>query len=1263
MRYLLMILSVSTLLFGNQVEEEFLTKLSCENCHHGTEWLFEAGKGFDHTTTAFELQGTHLDITCIQCHKGTTPKEKHDFASISSECSSCHTDVHQDQWGQDCQHCHNPSSWTLATEFQNHNLTRFPLIGPHTNVNCEACHIGNTNGSDNLSTDCLDCHLANYTSSANPNHQLLDLNTDCESCHASTSKQWAPSLFSHNNTGFFLLGMHGEVDCAACHTGPATATESSCESCHMKDYNESVNPPHIADGYPTDCASCHDKFTWNSWFNHEQTGYSLRDAHTEIVCADCHIDGDFNDTPENCAGCHLDNWEATVLPSHQDAEFDDNCSDCHNEVAWQPSPWDHDTQTTFIMTGSHIDLTCDLCHTSAPYSSQGTACVDCHIDNYNATTEPSHTLTGLPTSCEVCHATDFWNSQHIDHVLTGFPLLGAHTNATCEACHVNGYDLPLTCDGCHEENFNNTTTPNHIESGFPITICETCHSEDAWSPSIFLHANTILECSSCHMPEYNGTTEPPHVTMQISLNCAECHVTESWTPSSFVHDVPTTGFLVDGSHLVTNCTQCHTTWQIEPTPRTCADASCHLTNYNETTNPPHFDFSFPTTCAECHNTTAWQPGLFVHDIETTGFQLDGSHTTTTCTSCHDNWIPPSEVRTCYDASCHLTNYTETINPPHVDYNMPTICSDCHTTTVWTPSTFSHDVPSTGFLVDGAHETTGCIGCHSNWEPSTGIRTCSDASCHITNYNETTNPPHLSSAFPTTCNECHSTSVWQPSSFVHDVVTTGFLIDGAHETATCNSCHETWDSPDVPRTCADASCHNTTYNETINPPHLAFGFPTTCETCHTTTVWQPSSFVHAVVTTGFLIDGAHETATCNSCHEIWDSPDVPRSCADATCHLTTYNETANPPHVASNLSTTCETCHTTSVWQPSSFIHDVATTGFLIDGAHVEITSCNSCHETWDSPDVPRSCSDATCHITTYNETTNPPHVASNLPTTCETCHTTSVWQPSSFIHDVVTTGFLIDGAHVEITSCNSCHETWDSPDVPRSCSDATCHISNYNETTNPPHLASSFPTTCASCHTTTVWTPSSFVHDVATTGFLLQGAHTSVSCSECHSSWPINPPIRTCGSATCHLDDYNSTTDPNHSSSSFPLDCSSCHSNTAWTPVTFNHDSQYFPIYSGKHRNEWNSCSQCHSNSSNYADFTCFGSGCHSISEMNSEHWDDGQWESCNGITYPGSSVTPADCYFCHPSGDEDDCDGDLLNDYRKRTRPLPIGIKDYETR
>jgi len=187
---------------------------------------------------------------------------------------------------------------------------------------------------------------------------------------------------------------------------------------------------------------------------------------------------------------------------------------------------------------------------------------------------------------------------------------------------------------------------------------------------------------------------------------------------------------------------------------------------------------------------------------------------------------------------------------------------------------------------------------------------------------------------------------------------------------------------------------------------------------------------------------------------------------------------------------------------------------------------------------------------------------------------------------------------------------------PTTC--VSCHQANYDQAAQPPHKTLSFPTTCQDCHTTTGWPGGTYNH--STTQFPLTGAHVGVSCQQCHGDGVYRGKSTAC--VSCHQVDYDQTTDPNHRTAMFPTTCLSCHTTSTWSGATFDHDSRWFPIYSGAHRGRWSSCSTCHTNSSNYSVFTCLSCHEHSQSSMDSHH------QSVSGYRYDSQA-----CYSCHPRG------------------------------
>jgi hypothetical protein len=833
------------------------------------------------------------------------------------------------------------------------------------------------------------------------------------------------------------------------------------------------------------------------------------------------------------------------------------------------------------------------------------------VSAFTLTAGPSAAQTnphGNPDlDCAACHdeALSGVPGQPVDfqHDKTKFPLTGRHAQVPCRSCHRDLVfaQVGTNCVDCHADMHRGRLGPDcakchetahwtdrermrqmHAATEMPLVgnhaqvDCDACHR----GPVSADYVGTPTDCYSCHQANYDQTTNPPHASSGMGTDCRECHDVfgSGWGTGDFQHP---TSFPLTGAHVTVNCASCHTNGY-PGTPTECV--ACHQSDYDQTANPPHASSGIPTDCTTCHATNAWEPATFNHAA--TPFPLTGAHVTVNCASCHTNGYPgtPTEC-----VACHQTDYNQTMDPPHGSSGIPTDCTSCHSTAAWQPSTFSHN--ATGFPLTGAHVTVNCASCHTNGYPGTPTE-C--VACHQTNYNQTTNPPHASSGIPNDCVSCHSTTAWQPASFNHNA--TSFPLTGAHVTVNCASCH-TNGYPGTPTECV--ACHQTDYNQTTDPPHASSGIPTDCTSCHSTTAWQPASFNHNA--TSFPLTGAHVTVNCASCHTN-GYPGTPTECV--ACHQTDYNQTTDPPHGPSGIPTDCTSCHSTTAWQPSTFSHNA--TGFPLTGAHVTV-NCASCH-TNGYPGTPTEC--VACHQTDYNQTTDPPHGSSGIPNDCVSCHSTTAWQPASFNHNA--TGFPLTGAHVTV-NCASCH-TNGYPGTPTDC--VACHQTDYNQTTDPPHGPSGIPTDCTSCHSTTAWQPASFNHNA--TSFPLTGAHVTVNCASCHTNGYPGTPT---DCVACHQTDYNQTTDPPHASAGFPNDCVACHSTTAWTPSTWDHDP-FFPIYSGRHRDAWNTCAECHNVPSDYQVFECILCHEHNRTDTDSKH--DGQ----SNYQYLSTA-----CYECHPRG------------------------------
>jgi hypothetical protein len=114
---------------------------SCAACHTTAQWKNAA---FDHSTTRFALSGKHASVACLACHKDEKDAQHEmQFQKLSTDCESCHHDVHRGQFADDgktlCNNCHSAEGWKLLS-FNHETQSRFSLSGGHKKVPCVSCH-------------------------------------------------------------------------------------------------------------------------------------------------------------------------------------------------------------------------------------------------------------------------------------------------------------------------------------------------------------------------------------------------------------------------------------------------------------------------------------------------------------------------------------------------------------------------------------------------------------------------------------------------------------------------------------------------------------------------------------------------------------------------------------------------------------------------------------------------------------------------------------------------------------------------------------------------------------------------------------------------------------------------------------------------------------------------------------------------------------------------------------------------------------------
>jgi hypothetical protein len=666
--------------------------------------------------------------------------------------------------------------------------------------------------------------------------------------------------------------------------------------------------------------------------------------------------------------------------------------------------------------------------------------------------------------------------------------------------------------------------------------------------------------------------QSPHGN-DLKVNCNQCHNPSGWELDiylmRFKHDK--TNFKLEGAHTQTDCKACHETLVFNEAPNQCA--SCHKDVHS---------MSVGNDCVQCHNSKSWIVNNIPEIHEENGFPLVGAHNGVSCNECHT-----SETNIRFDRigndciSCHKQDFASTRSPNHTALGFSTDCIECHSplATDWDSDKANHDF----FPLTLGHDIQDCTQCHKTNNYADASPEC--ISCHQTNYNNTTNPNHSTVGFSTDCISCHTTNPgWTPANVNHDF----FPLTLGHDIQDCKQCHKTNNYADASPECVN--CHQTDYDNTQNPIHRDTGFSTDCVLCHTTNPgWSPANVNHDF----FPLTLGHDIQDCKQCHKTNNYADASPECVN--CHQTDYDNTQNPIHRDAGFTTDCVLCHTTNPgWTPANVNHDF----FPLTLGH-DIQDCKQCHKTNNYADTSPEC--VNCHQTDYDNTQNPIHRDAGFTTDCVSCHTTNPgWSPANVNHDF----FPLTLGH-NIQDCKQCHKTNNYADASPEC--VSCHQTNYNNTTNPNHSTNGFSTDCVSCHTTNPgWSPATINHDF----FPLTLGHNIQDCKQCHKTNSYADASPEC--VSCHQTDYNNTTNPNHKAANFPSDCAECHTTKpGWTPATFDHDSQYFPIYSGKHKGEWNTCNECHTTPSDYSIFDCIN--CHKRAH-NQNRGNQG-------------------CYECHPRG------------------------------
>lgn len=470
--------------------------------------------------------------------------------------------------------------------------------------------------------------------------------------------------------------LEGVSNCTKCHDLGNKVTNNKCLDCHkeLKEQISKAKGYHVSkDVKGKECASCHNDhhgrnfeiIKWDkSKFNHELTGYALKNAHAKKKCVDCHAPkyienpklklnkSTFLGLKSKCITCHEDVHQKTLS---------ENCNNCHNDIKFKPAPKFNHNKAKYKLEGKHQKVDCLKCHkvedragkkfqvfTNLPF----TRCTDCHADVHN---------NQFGQNCTQCHSVESFlalkKQNNFDHNKTKYKLEEKHITVDCKSCHKGKFTAPLKfgkCVDCHQDYHDNQFSKNgvspdcstchdlkgfknfsytieqHNQSTFPLngahnaTPCFDCHKKtEKWA-----FREIGKRCVDCHSDLHKGFISTKYYPER---ECKSCHSENSWREITFDHSK--TKFELLGVHKTQTCRKCHFTENADKTFQQkflnieVSCKSCHADIHFK-----QFEKNGETDCKVCHEFENWKAAKFDHN--TTNFKLQDKHANVQCIKCH-----------------------------------------------------------------------------------------------------------------------------------------------------------------------------------------------------------------------------------------------------------------------------------------------------------------------------------------------------------------------------------------------------------------------------------------------------------------------------------------------------------------------------------------------------------------------------------------------------------------------------------------------------
>ncbi len=574
--------------------------------------------------------------------------------------------------------------------------------------------------------------------------------------------------------------------------------------------------------------------------------------------------------------------------------------------------------------------------------------------------------------------------------------------------------------------------------------------------------------------------------------------------------------------------------------------------------------------------------------------LEGSD----CLKCHDAGKGIS-VDKCL--SCHKPISIEVSAKTGFHGLATKTCIECHSdhkgraydSTFVDQKTFDHNL--TGYKLEGKHATLKCSECHKTNRSEMATRKTDIkylgaqtkcAQCHRKD-----DVHHFKGKWVKfDCVKCHGLKTWHEGIKFDHGRDAHYELEGKHAEIKCVDCHKNglYKWPHLKQQ-ECLTCHADFHKKNLSPRFEGGK----CQKCHSFETWKIGRFDHKV--TGYPLRGKHANIQCIDCHKqakgknpleikLFKFTGLKSDCL--TCHKD-YHRFGGYKSKKLGVLNQCLECHNETKFEDIHNFNHSINTRFPIEGKHIGL-DCVKCHipgarkpaslpplGKYHWADLDKS----TCEVCHKSPHKNDPSRQFKQKK-CSECHVAESWHVfnrngKKFDHDK--TRFKLTGRHSEI-SCSACHvvgkkEVFHFEKAEQQfCID--CHKNQHTDQFHPAFSEKS----CSECHTTKKFTERlEFDHDQ--TAFPLKNKHAQVKCEQCHKptedvfetkpphfkSQFLFPNLGKSDCTVCHADYHNGQ---------LGQKCSTCHDDSGWKNVKFDHNKQSKFMITGKHIGV--SCEKCH---------------------------------------------------------------------------------------